>query len=314
MNNFKGRTIVGLIMVYVAIFMNWQWLWGILFLLWVLPDLWTGITYFMEPIEKKSNPMLYWIIIGSWLWMSAYTIASPFFPQLQTVSIGQPAYKAVATGNYEPTTTQEKNTIFSPQKTTQVKSIPTNTANTKKPAIATDNPKTTTPKKIAQEPATKKVGNDLQYKTYQQPTTKHFVGMEVTLNSSDPDLEKHTTELWDYFYKNDISSAIPNIVDSKIYVVYYDYDQPNQGDYKMMIGFQTKDVNNIYEGLAGVSIPTTKFAVFEQNGGTTENFIATTWEKIINSDLAVVNSYSIEAYELDDNYKTKSATLSIAIK
>ena len=77
----KWRTIIGLIFMYIAIWFNWQWAWGILFLLWVIPDVITGVTYFMEPVERKENPILYWIIILSWILMSVYSMASLFFPE-----------------------------------------------------------------------------------------------------------------------------------------------------------------------------------------------------------------------------------------
>jgi len=78
----KWRTILGLIVIYIAMWFNWQWVWGILFLLWVIPDLFTGVTYFMEPIEKKETPVLYWIIILSWILMSLYSLAFLVFPDL----------------------------------------------------------------------------------------------------------------------------------------------------------------------------------------------------------------------------------------
>jgi len=77
----KWRTILGLIFIYIAMWFNWQWAWGILFLLWVIPDLFTGVTYFMEPVEKKAYPVLYWIIILSWILMSIYSMATLFFPE-----------------------------------------------------------------------------------------------------------------------------------------------------------------------------------------------------------------------------------------
>lgn len=81
--NFKWRSILGLLLVWLAVWFNWQWVWGILFLLWVVPDIISGVTYFMEPISKYENPILYWIIISSWLLMSAYTIALAAFPEWQ---------------------------------------------------------------------------------------------------------------------------------------------------------------------------------------------------------------------------------------
>ena len=81
--NLKWRTILGLIFMYIAIWFNWQWAWGILFLLWVIPDIFSGITYFMEPVEKKESPILYWVIIISWILMSVYSLATLFMPELK---------------------------------------------------------------------------------------------------------------------------------------------------------------------------------------------------------------------------------------
>jgi len=78
--HIKWRSIVGLIIIYIAMWLNWQWIWGLLFILWVIPDLFSGVTYFLEPVEKNKNPILYWVIIGSWILMSLYSFSSLFFP------------------------------------------------------------------------------------------------------------------------------------------------------------------------------------------------------------------------------------------
>ena len=78
MKNMKWRTGIGLIVVWIAAILNWQWMWGFLFLLWIIPDLFTGITYFMEPISKKDNPILYWLILISWVILSILNIATAF--------------------------------------------------------------------------------------------------------------------------------------------------------------------------------------------------------------------------------------------
>lgn len=79
----KWRTIVGLILVYLAIWFELQWIWGILFLFWVVPDLISGSTFFMEEINKKEHPLLYWLIVVSWLLMALYSLTPIiylFFP------------------------------------------------------------------------------------------------------------------------------------------------------------------------------------------------------------------------------------------
>lgn len=69
---------MALILMYIAIFMNWDWAWGVLFLFWVVPDLISGNTYFIEPIEKKQSPILYWVIIVSWILLAVYSFSVLF--------------------------------------------------------------------------------------------------------------------------------------------------------------------------------------------------------------------------------------------
>lgn len=78
MNKIKWRTILGLILVWVATILNWEWIWGMLFLIWIIPDFFTGVTYFIEPITKKDNPLLYWLIMISWVALSVLSIATIF--------------------------------------------------------------------------------------------------------------------------------------------------------------------------------------------------------------------------------------------
>ena len=81
--SIKWRTILALIIMYIAIIMNWKWAWGILFLFWVIPNILSGITYFIEPIEKKEQPLLYWIIIISWILMALYSVSTVFIDYKQ---------------------------------------------------------------------------------------------------------------------------------------------------------------------------------------------------------------------------------------
>lgn len=81
-SNTKWRTIIGLLLMYLAVWFNLQWIWGALFLFWVIPDIFSGVTYFIEPIEKAKNPILFWIIILSWILMSLYSLSILIFPDL----------------------------------------------------------------------------------------------------------------------------------------------------------------------------------------------------------------------------------------
>ncbi|MEM9771092.1 MAG: hypothetical protein AAF889_05770 [Cyanobacteria bacterium P01_D01_bin.73] len=75
-NKIKWRTIVGLLIAYGAAFLNWQWIWGIFCLYWIIPDFFTGVTHFVEPVYRKENPILFWFILITWI---AFSVAL-FFP------------------------------------------------------------------------------------------------------------------------------------------------------------------------------------------------------------------------------------------
>jgi|GEM_PF-3543972 len=75
---FQWRPFLALVAMYMAFLFDWQWAWGILFLYWVIPDLFRGVTYFIEPVEKENSPFLYWTIIISWILMSLVSLATLF--------------------------------------------------------------------------------------------------------------------------------------------------------------------------------------------------------------------------------------------
>lgn len=57
------RSILGLIVIYLALLFEVDWLWSVLFLIWVIPDLKSGTTYFIEPLSRRQNPILYWTVV-----------------------------------------------------------------------------------------------------------------------------------------------------------------------------------------------------------------------------------------------------------
>ncbi|MEM9079863.1 MAG: VOC family protein [Verrucomicrobiota bacterium] len=67
----KWRTIVGLIAIFAAVILEANWIWAALFLFWIIPDLKSGTTHFIEPLTRRDNPILYWTVVVTWLTLSA---------------------------------------------------------------------------------------------------------------------------------------------------------------------------------------------------------------------------------------------------
>ena len=66
----RWLTIVALSIVVVALVFNLEWVWGLFFLFWSGPSLFTGVTFLVEPIYRSENPWLFWIIVTLWLGLS----------------------------------------------------------------------------------------------------------------------------------------------------------------------------------------------------------------------------------------------------
>lgn len=70
----KWRAILGLLLVALAVLSEFNWVWGLLFLLWVIPDIRQGSTHFLEHVERRKNPIVYWLIISVWAGLSLYLL------------------------------------------------------------------------------------------------------------------------------------------------------------------------------------------------------------------------------------------------
>ena len=74
-------TIAALVVVVAAVVLNFQWLWGLLFLTWSIPSLFTGVTYLVQPISRDENPWLFWTVVLLWLGSSLAMIIYELYEQ-----------------------------------------------------------------------------------------------------------------------------------------------------------------------------------------------------------------------------------------
>jgi cobalamin synthase len=62
--------------MYIALINSWEWAWGVLFMLWVIPDIRRKTTFFIEEISEYKSPTLYWIIVVTWILLSIYSFST----------------------------------------------------------------------------------------------------------------------------------------------------------------------------------------------------------------------------------------------
>jgi len=79
MKDIKWKTIIGLIIIYLATIFDWTWMWGLLFWYWAIPGLFSGETYFMERVGRKEEPILFWVIMVSWVLIGGFFMVVAFY-------------------------------------------------------------------------------------------------------------------------------------------------------------------------------------------------------------------------------------------
>ncbi|RNC92736.1 MAG: VOC family protein [Allomuricauda sp.] len=70
----KWKALLGLGLVLVYVITEWSWIWGIFFAFWVFMDVRSGQTHLLEPIARKQNPVLYWLVLMMWALLGIYSV------------------------------------------------------------------------------------------------------------------------------------------------------------------------------------------------------------------------------------------------
>ncbi|WP_350335548.1 VOC family protein [Coralliovum pocilloporae] len=71
------KALIGLAIIWLAALFDLQFIWGILFILWARPALTSGYIDLFEPVDRQARPVLYWAIMGTWLFFGVWLMLSP---------------------------------------------------------------------------------------------------------------------------------------------------------------------------------------------------------------------------------------------
>lgn len=69
-------TIIAIPILLIATYLQWYWVWGVLFVYWAVPAVLSGEAILVEPIARSSHPILFWMITAMWLGFGALTIVA----------------------------------------------------------------------------------------------------------------------------------------------------------------------------------------------------------------------------------------------
>lgn len=68
-------TIVVIVILLTALYMGWQWIWGVFFLFWTFEGIRNNESYIVQPIRRDEDPIVYWVLIATWFLLSIYSFS-----------------------------------------------------------------------------------------------------------------------------------------------------------------------------------------------------------------------------------------------
>ncbi|NOD63691.1 MULTISPECIES: VOC family protein [unclassified Ruegeria] len=73
------KSLIALVCVWLAVIMDLQVFWGVLFLIWTWLALRSGRADFVEPIDRATRPWMFWLITGTWIVLISWVIIASVF-------------------------------------------------------------------------------------------------------------------------------------------------------------------------------------------------------------------------------------------
>lgn len=293
--NIKWKAILGLIAVWVAIYFGQSWIWGVIFIIWVIPEIRFGVANFIEDVERRKNPVIYWSIVVSWILMSLLLILPAISPKMNPESHLFFAYKSSPAAVSKPSdnnTTTDSLQSYTIRRVVQL--------GDKVSIMKSSHTKN------------KLVEDTLHYKTFKSEAFM-VVGINMTSTFKDGMISEDLRKLWDYYNTNSIYRYINKKSDERIYMVYHDYDKKYKDYFDVTLGFRVSDTLNVFKGLRAISVPKTDFSVIRIPSGN-ENAVAEMWNSVMNSDIERARTFDIEVYTLNENYDVDYTELWISTK
>lgn len=148
---------------------------------------------------------------------------------------------------------------------------------------------------------TKSIQTNLSYNI--EPIEKKFV-IGISIETSNEMFQKDVPPFWNRFFNEDIATKIPNVISYNLFAIYTNYQGDFTKPFTYLIGCEVTNLDSIPEGMMGVEIPYSSYAVYNVNGEFPKSMI-NAWHTIWNSDLNRSYTTDFEIYPSDFNPKDK---------
>ncbi|VAW27465.1 bacterial regulatory protein, DeoR family [hydrothermal vent metagenome] len=129
----------------------------------------------------------------------------------------------------------------------------------------------------------------------QQLEKFNIIGISVR-TSNNGHADKDIPALWKRFMEEDISSKIANKIEDAIYCAYTEYESDHTKPYTTLIGCKVDSLDNIPDGMKGITIDASNYSKFVAKGDLMEGAVVNTWFKIWEAPLDRTYKTDFEVY------------------
>lgn len=125
----------------------------------------------------------------------------------------------------------------------------------------------------------------------------HVIGLSVRTRNKDQQMAHDIQNLWKDFMQPEVIQTIPNKVEDTLYGIYTDYEDGVAGYYKAVVGCKVDNLENIPEGMTGITIKQGDYSKFTAKGDITKDAIPNAWETIWKTNLKRKFTTDFEVYD-----------------
>ncbi|WP_170771751.1 hypothetical protein [Ruegeria lacuscaerulensis] len=81
MSHARTANYIALPILLIATVLELYWVWGLLFVWWIVPTVLNRQAFLVFEINRDDDPLLYWAIVCLWALSGLMMIAASLFPQ-----------------------------------------------------------------------------------------------------------------------------------------------------------------------------------------------------------------------------------------
>jgi len=74
---------VAFVVLMMSTLLGYQFLWGLLFLYWTIPNFYSGRAFLLSDVTRDNDTILFWAVQFAWVVLGLLLVVGDFFPQLR---------------------------------------------------------------------------------------------------------------------------------------------------------------------------------------------------------------------------------------